>query len=814
MQFVLICDSSFFEKAMTRASLTRDSRTRRQSHDYEQSANPAEPVSRAAAPWNNAQQRRPRKVDSLDAPPKMRSDGQVPSVGTTRRSKATEEYHSEHNQVRGSDMSSPSTRQTRSRGRQSQRERSESPISVEPRRVGPPWTNALLYPATGKRSMVTWDDLAKLEDKEFLNDSIVDLFIRYLQNNISPDIVKKMHFFSTFFYERLTARSKRQIDYDAVKNWTKTINIFTRDYIVIPICENAHWYVMIVCNPKALGEEEAKAESESETGIVHNTSHEVDSVENDTKDILKSDLDLERSQEGLFIYSDDETAMTPRRRKAGRKSRSHTRKKYDTNAPVIITLDSLDIPRSTTAGLIKDYLIQEGKTRNKEIEKGSIQGMSAKDIPHQPNWYDCGIYLCMYLEQFMADPPKFIESLLQREKSIAWPKRLKSADLRQRLYDTFVELHKAQEDPSYTANVARIGQILLKPKDSRSPPEKETKHDPKDTQTLRKNLDFADSYLRNGDAGHSPVTEEELRQPREKAGPPIVGAPTSKKIASGQRHDTSEAIVIEDNEERKVDRPRKLPQQNGDENENRRTLHVWNEGWAWNEAAPRLNEWEDHDPLFDAIERCLREGSRTLNWHVSDGRTIETPLVWHKEDFDSHDRTPEVTRENVKQGQERNTNAGQSARSSGAPTKHSKQQEDGPAQLAMRLARQRNSTNKAVRSPAKQQVSRQTSLVDLTTPSQELEEPRHERGTSITTDFLEGDQSYQNEPFPPKAPVQKVVNRGAKDDQSKILSKGQDVTTSRFFEKDSGSGARSPSKQSATIPVLRLTQEWDPIEED
>lgn len=40
-----------------------------------------------------------------------------------------------------------------------------------------------------------------------------------------------------------------QQHYNRVKNWTKNVNIFEKDFIIIPINENQHWYLAIVCFP-------------------------------------------------------------------------------------------------------------------------------------------------------------------------------------------------------------------------------------------------------------------------------------------------------------------------------------------------------------------------------------------------------------------------------------------------------------------------------------------------------------------------------------------------------------------------------------
>lgn len=34
-----------------------------------------------------------------------------------------------------------------------------------------------------------------------------------------------------------------------LKNWTKNVNIFAKNYIVVPINEDTHWYLAVIVNP-------------------------------------------------------------------------------------------------------------------------------------------------------------------------------------------------------------------------------------------------------------------------------------------------------------------------------------------------------------------------------------------------------------------------------------------------------------------------------------------------------------------------------------------------------------------------------------
>jgi hypothetical protein len=119
---------------------------------------------------------------------------------------------------------------------------------------GAEWRGSLFYPPEGKkRAIVDIFDIERLDDGEFLNDNLITFYLRYLEEMLmkqQPDIAKKIFFVSTFFYQKLSeGKARNSIDYDAVKRWTAKVDIFSYDYIVVPICENLHWYLAIICHP-------------------------------------------------------------------------------------------------------------------------------------------------------------------------------------------------------------------------------------------------------------------------------------------------------------------------------------------------------------------------------------------------------------------------------------------------------------------------------------------------------------------------------------------------------------------------------------
>ena len=180
------------------------------------------------------------------------------------------------------------------------------------------------------------------------------------------------------------------------------------------------------------------------------------------------------------------TEIPPSYPKKGSTKRKQLRRslpKYALDKPVIITLDSLGASRSGTCSILKNYIVAEGKDkRGLDIDVSAIQGMTAKGIPTQSNFSDCGLYLCMYLEQFVADPNNFVGRILQRQESAQlWPSKIRSEDLRSRLRDLILEVHRRQEKEKSDCELPEVGAIMIRRRDNSPELEADkrprTKHD-------------------------------------------------------------------------------------------------------------------------------------------------------------------------------------------------------------------------------------------------------------------------------------------------------------------------------------------------
>uniref|UniRef100_A0A182T585 Ubiquitin-like protease family profile domain-containing protein n=1 Tax=Anopheles maculatus TaxID=74869 RepID=A0A182T585_9DIPT len=124
----------------------------------------------------------------------------------------------------------------------------------------------LIYPPGKGGISINTEDYLCLAKDQYLNDIIIDFYLNYLKLEVlEKEERQHVHIFSTFFYNRLTTLTTRQRPlpgeakdvrlsaaqkrHARVANWTKKDNIFEKKYIVIPINEQSHWFLAIVCFP-------------------------------------------------------------------------------------------------------------------------------------------------------------------------------------------------------------------------------------------------------------------------------------------------------------------------------------------------------------------------------------------------------------------------------------------------------------------------------------------------------------------------------------------------------------------------------------
>uniref|UniRef100_A0A0K0DGW5 ULP_PROTEASE domain-containing protein n=1 Tax=Angiostrongylus cantonensis TaxID=6313 RepID=A0A0K0DGW5_ANGCA len=97
---------------------------------------------------------------------------------------------------------------------------------------------------------------------EMLNDNIIEFYLKYIcARLVRQEYRDKVFVFNSFFYKKLTDKqpsisilNKNQRssigrfewikrNFANMKTWTKKVDIFNMDYLVLPINDEMHWFV-------------------------------------------------------------------------------------------------------------------------------------------------------------------------------------------------------------------------------------------------------------------------------------------------------------------------------------------------------------------------------------------------------------------------------------------------------------------------------------------------------------------------------------------------------------------------------------------
>ena len=122
-----------------------------------------------------------------------------------------------------------------------------------------PVETLLIYPVPPRTGgiPVTTEDVACLAESIYLNDIIIDFYLKYIYEGVlTPKQKERTYVFNSYFYKRLTQKQGSRWPPDQmhaqVKKWTRNVDIFEKDFIVIPVNEHCHWYLVVICFPGKL----------------------------------------------------------------------------------------------------------------------------------------------------------------------------------------------------------------------------------------------------------------------------------------------------------------------------------------------------------------------------------------------------------------------------------------------------------------------------------------------------------------------------------------------------------------------------------
>ncbi|KAM6973040.1 sentrin-specific protease 2 [Aplochiton taeniatus] len=86
-------------------------------------------------------------------------------------------------------------------------------------------------------------DLATLQEGSWLNDEVINFYLSMvMERGFGPGGGLRVYSFSTFFFPKLRGRAGGQAGgHAAVKRWTKAVDLFQYDVILVPLHLGVHW---------------------------------------------------------------------------------------------------------------------------------------------------------------------------------------------------------------------------------------------------------------------------------------------------------------------------------------------------------------------------------------------------------------------------------------------------------------------------------------------------------------------------------------------------------------------------------------------
>lgn len=146
----------------------------------------------------------------------------------------------------------------------------------------------------------------------------------------------------------------QEINHDHVKRWTQEVNIFSKKYIFVPICNDFHWSLIVICNCGNLS-------------------------------WWKKDTDDPSDRPVMLVYDSLMKSTT---------ANSH--------------------PKALKGYLQAEFLSKKERefemTGVSEYPDFSKMSTWSPTVPSQKNEYDCGLYVLQYIVSFLQDPPEDFHS--------------------------------------------------------------------------------------------------------------------------------------------------------------------------------------------------------------------------------------------------------------------------------------------------------------------------------------------------------------------------------------------------------------------
>jgi len=214
-------------------------------------------------------------------------------------------------------------------------------------------------------------DFQRLEPDVYLNDTLMNFYFKLVEMGfLNNERKEKVHVFNTYFMPKMRSLfEERDNDFTLFKEvrqkmekWTKRVNILQKDFLLIPVNDNEHWNMAILCYPQR-----------------------------------------------LYSSQDDEFPLVVYLDSISRMESIYSRMVYEFFAYEMISRRNAD-----------EALIQKKLKQLKSMGFPHYQPM----VPKQNNLTDCGLYLLQYVELFAESEEYILNNRESDDKTKWFPKEL------------------------------------------------------------------------------------------------------------------------------------------------------------------------------------------------------------------------------------------------------------------------------------------------------------------------------------------------------------------------------------------------------
>lgn len=211
----------------------------------------------------------------------------------------------------------------------------------------------------------TTHDQRQLRKPRFFNDTIISFFMQYYLDNVRSKTKNRIHLFSSFFYPKIKSVCFKEDDgesYRCLSRWLRGVKIFSKDFLIMPVCEDDHWALVIICYP-------------AETS-------------KDCRNIPDHDL----RQPAVLVLNSYYGYHIPKLKRTLRKF--------------------LEFQWHAERNSVRNFRIESGMTHKIRLIN--------PDLPQQKNEYDCGIFIINYFRCFLKNIREAYLRFYRRKDMSGW----------------------------------------------------------------------------------------------------------------------------------------------------------------------------------------------------------------------------------------------------------------------------------------------------------------------------------------------------------------------------------------------------------